>query len=263
MDDNGQLLPCLSVHSLTGCAGELLVILENMAKILPFARVVSFPFAQSKNDDGPVDIAFVEGTVSQPHDLEKLEKIRRNARWLVAVGNCAVWGCVQGSTCRRWTPEQLVRDVYGEDSTIEALPAYPLDKHVKVDVKLSGCPINESQFLAVTASLLKDHLPYVTSKPVCLECKLKENACVLIENNLPCLGPITAAGCGALCPTFGAACYGCWGPCEDPQMDAMATILNEKGHDMEDVLCRLTGHGIPEAIFSRQQEQDLLKAASK
>jgi len=240
-----QPLPCIAIHSLTGCAGELLVILENLDKFLPFVQVVSFPFAQSKNEMRPVDIAFVEGSVSQKHDLEKLRAIRASARWLVAVGNCAVWGCVQKSACFHFTVDQMVSEVYGGDSPIEALPATSIDQHVQVDVKLPGCPINASQLLSVVASLLRDHLPYITHKPVCLECKLRENACVLIEKNLPCLGPVTAAGCGALCPSFGAACYGCWGPCDEPQVEAMATILQEKGFDFEEVLGRLVVFGSP------------------
>lgn len=244
-------LPCIAVHSLTGCAGELLVILENLAQVLPHARVVYFPFAQSRNDSGPVDIALVEGSVSQGHDLERLEKIRANSRWLVALGNCAVWGCVQSSACRKAAPSELVEAVYGKGSPIEALAPSPLDRHVRVDVKLSGCPINATQLLAVLASLLADHLPYITQKPVCLECKLRENPCVLIENNLPCLGPITAGGCGALCPTFGAACYGCWGPSEAPQMEAMGTILQEKGFELKEIIGRVTAFGIPEEMSSR------------
>lgn len=246
-------IPSIAVHGLTGCAGELLTILENLEQMIPFVRVASFPFAQSSNEeDRPVDIAFVEGSVSQPHDLERLIKIRAQARWLVAVGNCAVWGCVQKAGCRgQKTVSSLVEEVYGPDATVQALPASPLDQHVRVDVKLSGCPINSTQLLAVTASLLRDHLPYITSKPVCLECKLRENACVLIEKNLPCLGPVTAGGCSALCPTYGAACYGCWGPCEQPQMEAMATILSEKGFEMEEVMSRLFAFGAPDDLFER------------
>lgn len=243
--------PCIAVEGLTGCAGELLVILENLDKLLPFVRVASFPFAQSQNDDGPVDIAFVEGSVSQPHDLEKLKRIRAKARWLVAVGNCAVWGCVQGGACAKCRVTEMLEAVYGQHSEIQALESKPLDAYVNVDVKLSGCPIDKTQFLSVTASLLKDHLPYITHKPVCLECKLKENPCVLIENNLPCLGPVTAAGCGALCPSLGAACYGCWGPSQDPQMDAMATILSEKGYEALEIMNRLKTFGAPEHLFER------------
>lgn len=251
MDRCNQPLPCISIHSLTGCAGELLVILENLPTVLPLVQVVSFPFAQSGNEMRPVDIAFVEGSVSQPHDLELLKRIRANSRWLVAVGNCAVWGCVQSAGCRRWSPDEMARDVYGAATNIQTIAASPLEEHVRVDVKLSGCPINASQFLSVLASLLKDHLPYITHKPVCLECKLKENGCVLIEKNLPCLGPITAAGCGALCPSYSAACYGCWGPCDTPQMDAMETILQEKGYELAEVIGRLTAFGIPQEIYCR------------
>jgi sulfhydrogenase subunit delta len=246
-----KAIPTISVHSLTGCAGELLVILENLHKMLPYVRILSFPFAQSTNDEGPVDIAFVEGSVSQPHDLERLKSIRQRCKRLVAVGNCAVWGCVQKAGCSRFDVEKMRNQVYGEDSTIEVMPASRVEDHVKVDVKLSGCPIDSTQLLAVTASLLKDHLPYVTQKPVCLECKLRENPCILIEQNLPCLGPVTAAGCGALCPTVGAPCYGCWGPSEEPQMDAMAQVLLEKGYRLSEVLTRLQAFGAPTELFAR------------
>lgn len=250
MKVNGKL-PRIAVHGLTGCAGELLVILENLGTVLPYVQVASFPFAQSKNEIKDVDIAFVEGSVSQEHDIEVLKKIRDHSKWLVAVGNCAVHGCVQSSTCSKFKPEEMVESVYGKDSPIEAFDAKPLADYVKVDVELSGCPINKNQFLAVLASLLKDHLPYIIDRPVCLECKLRENGCVLIEKNLPCLGPVTAAGCGALCPTFGAACYGCWGPCKDPQLDAMAIILQEKGYELDEILFRLGAFGIPEAALCR------------
>lgn len=248
----GSPLPSIAVHGLTGCAGELLVILENLESLIPFVRVASFPFAQSRNaDDRPVDIAFVEGSVSQPHDLERLKKIRSQARWLVGVGNCAVWGCVQRGGCRKESANSMFENTYGEKKPDDVMPSTPLSDHVRVDVKLSGCPINSTQLLAVTASLLRDHMPYITSKPVCLECKLRENACVLIENDLPCLGPITAGGCGALCPTFGAACYGCWGPSEQPQMEAMSTILQEKGYEMKEVMGRLFAFGAPDELFER------------
>lgn len=246
----------IAAQSLTGCAGELLVILENLDKLLPFVTVANFPFAQSENDEDPVDITFIEGTVSQPHDLEKLKKARANSRWLIAVGNCATVGCVQHScSCRKI--EEMLHAVYGVSSGIEILPAKPVDEYVKVDVKLSGCPINATQLLSVTASVLQDHFPYITHKPVCLECKLKENPCVLIEDNLPCLGPVTAVGCGALCPSLGSACYGCWGPCQEPQVDAMATILQEKGFDLVEVASRLKSFGAPAKLFARMDKQIL------
>lgn len=257
-NDNGKLLPSIAIYGLTGCAGELLVILENLDRLLPFVRIASFPFAQSKNEYAkPVDIAFVEGSVSQPHDLERLVDIRAKARWLVAVGNCAVWGCVQKGGSTRFQIKDMLDKTYGPDSKIEAFEPKPLHEHVRVDVKLSGCPINATQFMAVTASLLKDHLPLITGKPVCLECKLRENPCVLIENDLPCLGPITAGGCGALCPSVGAACYGCWGPCEQPQVDAMAQVLLEKGDSLEEVKNRILAFGAPQELFDRIKVDNL------
>lgn len=257
-NNHARPLPKIAVESLTGCAGELLIILENLEKLLPFVHISSFPFAQSKNENGRIDIAFVEGSVSQPHDQQKLEKLRAKSKWLVAIGNCAVWGCVQGSACKRCHVQEMLHEVYGDDCNFDVMPARPLEDFVKVDVRLSGCPINPNQFLAVTANLLKDQLPFVTHKPVCLECKLKETACVLIEKNLPCLGPVTAAGRGALCPRVGAACYGCWGPCQEPQMEAMSTILQEKGYEIDEVLSRLQTFGAPSELFSRMKSEKSL-----
>ncbi len=111
-----KLIPSISVQSLTGCAGELLVILENLQKMLPYVRILSFPFAQSKNSDEPVDITFVEGSVSNPHDLEKLKAIRERSKRIVAVGNCAVWGCVQKGACSRIAVEEMRNQVYGAQS---------------------------------------------------------------------------------------------------------------------------------------------------
>ena len=236
-----KILPTLAVESLTGCAGELLVILENVDKLLPYMVVKRFPFAQSSNDNGFCDIALVEGSVSQKHDIEKLIQLRANCRWLVAVGNCALYGCVQ--KCNNANIKALDEKVYGSFQNTEALPSKPIEAYVKVDVKLSGCPINATQLLSTIASLLKDNFPNITHKPVCLECKLKENPCILIENNEPCLGPITAAGCGALCPSFASPCYGCWGPCEGARVDAMANILTKKGHDLEEILSRINTFG--------------------
>ena len=164
MTQTDKSLPTIALEELTGCAGELLVILENLDKILPFARVVRFRFGQSTNETGPVDIAFVEGSVSQPHDAEKLKWIRENSRILVAVGNCAVWGCVQAAGPQKYSVQDMLASVYGANTPIEALPSSRLEDHVRVDVKLSGCPINATQVLAVIASTLHDHLPYVVQK---------------------------------------------------------------------------------------------------
>ena len=147
----------------------------------------------------------------------------------------------------------MLRKVYGDDTHIDSLPSAGIDNYIKVDAKLSGCPINATQLLAVAASALRGHLPYVIQKPVCLECKYKENVCVLVEQGLPCLGPVTAAGCGALCPSLGAACYGCWGVCEAPQIDAMTSTLTDKGYKYEEVRSRLTTFGGSEKLFGRDE----------
>ncbi len=236
-----KYLPSLAVESLTGCAGELLVILENVDKMLPYLVVRRFPFAQSTNDDSPIDIALVEGSVSQEHDVAKVKEIRGRSRYLVAVGNCAIYGCVQ--KCNKASVKSLDESVYGSFINTKALPSKPIDEYVKVDVKLTGCPINATQLLSTVASLLRDNFPNITHKPVCLECKLKENPCILIENNEPCLGPITSAGCGALCPSFSSPCYGCFGPCSGAQIEAMTKVLSKKGYDLNEILNRLNTFG--------------------
>ena len=44
----------------------------------------------------------------------------------------------------------------------------------------------------------------------------------------PGLGPVTQAGCGALCPAYGRGCYGCFGPMETPNPHALSEHFQQR-----------------------------------
>jgi coenzyme F420-reducing hydrogenase gamma subunit len=104
-------------------------------------------------------------------------------------------------------------------STLET--STPIAEHVKVDFELRGCPINKYQLLEVVNAFLNGRKPNTPPYSVCLECKRHGTACVMVAQGTPCLGPVTQAGCGALCPAFSRGCYGCFGPMETPNATSL------------------------------------------
>jgi sulfhydrogenase subunit delta len=235
--------PSVGIHGLTGCAGDQLAILNCEDELLDLAGALDikyFPMAMTGNDETcPLDIVFVDGAVVQPEDEEILRKLRDRSRHLVAIGTCAVWGGVQAMK-NEISREELKRQVYGAPGKVFAtLAAQPLSHFVKVDMAISGCPIEKEQFLQAVASLLHGDLPRLPTYSVCAECKMAEHPCVLIERGELCLGPITAAGCNARCPSHNRPCIGCRGPIEEANISSEIQILKEKGFTWVDIQNRL------------------------
>ena len=235
--------PSVGIYGLTGCAGDQLALLNCEDELLAITGAVNlkfFPMAQSCNDEeGPLDIAFVEGAVVQPEDEQMLKKLRDRAKLLIALGTCAAWGGVQAM--KNEVPrEELKRKVYGPQGEIfETIPAAPLGHFVKVDLAISGCPVEKQQLLQAVASLLHGDLPRLPTYAVCTECKMAENSCVLIEKGQLCLGPITVAGCNARCPSHNRPCIGCRGPVEEANVSSEITVLKERGFTWADIQNRL------------------------
>jgi coenzyme F420-reducing hydrogenase gamma subunit len=96
-----------------------------------------------------------------------------------------------------------------------------------VDFALNGCPISKRQLLSVISLILQGRPPMVRSHSVCIDCKLRGNVCVMVMGT-PCLGPVTHAGCGALCPTYHRGCYGCYGPKETPNPASLSAWFSQK-----------------------------------
>lgn len=210
--------PKVGIFGLTGCAGDQLVILNCEDELLDLVELIdirSFIMAASDPDEAcELDVAFVEGAVVTAHDAEVLQRARARARLLVALGTCAAWGGVAR--------------------------AEALDKHVKVDAVITGCPIEKHELLDALANLLRGQLPVFPKYAVCVECKARENECLLVGRDVVCAGPLTAAGCHARCPSVGVACVGCRGPAADANFESAMRMFAAKGYDETDIRNRLS-----------------------
>ncbi|HDS09753.1 MAG TPA: hypothetical protein ENN73_05940 [Firmicutes bacterium] len=235
--------PRIGVYGFTGCAGCQLAIIDcedQLADIFAAADIKVFYEASSSNDyDAEVDVALVEGSINTDKQLEELNYIRRKAKILIAFGSCAHHGCVQGMALGDGNWEERWRKVYGDIKMEVAQPmeAQPLHKFVKVDGWIPGCAPNTTQMLRAITSLLNGHLPTYTNSPVCLECKFKENDCLLTKGQL-CLGPLTMGGCGAACPSHNTPCIGCWGVIEEANHQAELKKLIKEGFTEEEIIRR-------------------------
>ncbi|MGA2146163.1 MAG: NADH:ubiquinone oxidoreductase [Bryobacteraceae bacterium] len=235
--------PTVGIFGLTGCAGDQLVILNCEDRLLDLVSLIDvrdFLMASSENDAAcALDVAIVEGAVLSNRDVERLREIRKRAKTLVALGTCAVWGGVAAMD-RGADRRELVREVYGETGlAYDSLPARALHEIVKVDLNLTGCPIEKDHFLAAIANLLNGNAPVYPEYPVCTECRMFENNCLLIERGEVCCGPVTAAGCKARCPELRVACVGCRGPAGDANPSSWLAALAEKGIDRHAIAARL------------------------
>jgi sulfhydrogenase subunit delta len=210
--------PKLSVWKFASCDGCQLSLLDCEDELLTVTgelELAYFVEASRAMVKGPYDLTLVDGSITTAHDAELIKKVRRASKYLVAMGTCAVSGGIQA--LRNFKDvNDFIAAVYAHPEYIQTLKdSTPLSAHVKVDCELNGCPINKHQLLEVISAFLQGRSPVVASHSVCLDCKLRGNICVLVLGT-PCLGPVTHAGCGALCPTYHRGCYGCYGPKETP-----------------------------------------------
>ena len=240
--------PKIGIFSLTGCGGDQLMILnleDELLDLLSHFDIKSFQEASSYEEKTELDIAFVEGSVSTKTDLKRLEEIRNQCKMLVAMGDCAIGGCVQAMRNQQMTMAEKMRKVYGvEEDYYDVLEPKGLSAYVQVDLEIRGCPIEKTEIFHAITSLLHGDMPETIDYPVCVECKLNEYPCVILEKNLPCLGPITTAGCNARCPSLGLDCIGCRGPIKDESNAAEElNLLLEKGYDFDFIANRLRFFG--------------------
>jgi coenzyme F420-reducing hydrogenase gamma subunit len=224
--------PKLAVWKFSSCDGCQLSLLDCEDELLAVAGAVDIAYfleATSTTVGGPYDVSLVEGSITTPHDAERIRKVRKQSKVLVTIGACATAGGIQAL--------KNVADVNEFVSLVYATPEYvstlatstPISDHVQVDFELRGCPINKEQLLEVVAALLAGRAPNVPGYSVCMECKRRGTTCVMVAHGTPCLGPVTQAGCGAICPAYARGCYGCFGPMESPNTAAVSGRLRELG----------------------------------
>lgn len=204
-------------------------------------------------EEGPFDIALIEGAITQSEQADQVKRVRQQARWLMPIGSCAVNGGVPA--IKNHTPEMSLEEkVYENIAPIHSMKAQAVDAFVRVDGYIKGCPPDQDDLVEAVTSLMLGKQPNFHNYAVCVECKLKNNPCVLVSYNEPCMGPVTNAGCGALCPTYGRACYACFGPMEDANAVALARQFERMGLARDDIFRRFTQYGSVKSEFSRGAE---------
>jgi coenzyme F420-reducing hydrogenase gamma subunit len=223
--------PKLAVWKFASCDGCQLSLLDLEDELLDIAGAVDIAYfreATSKDSEGPFDLSLIDGSITTPHDAERIREVRRRSRCLVVLGACATVGGIQA--LRNFASvEQYKSLVYARPEYVETLAhSKGVADYVPVDFELRGCPPNKHQILEVISAFLNGRKPMVSSHSVCVECKLRGNVCVMVTGT-PCLGPVTHAGCGALCPTYQRGCYGCFGPMETPNTSSLARAFAGAG----------------------------------
>ena len=211
--------PKLAVWKFASCDGCQLTLLDCEDELLAIAEKLQVAFfleASRAVVSGPYDLSLVEGSIATAADVERIREVRRVSKRLVTIGACATAGGIQA--LRNFRDAAEMRSiVYAKPEYVDSLAtSTAISAHVTVDFELQGCPIDKGQLLEVLGAFLHGRRPNVPNHSVCVECKLRGNVCVMVARGTPCLGPITHAGCGALCPAYARGCYGCFGPMETP-----------------------------------------------
>ena len=249
--------PRLAVFKLASCDGCQLSLLDCEDELLAVAGavdIVNFLEASRAVEKGPYDVVLVEGSITTPHDAERIHQIRRSARFLVTIGACATAGGIQALRNNRDVAE-FTRAVYASPQYIETLnKSTPIVDHVFVDFELRGCPVSKAQLVEVLSAFLNRRKPVVPTCSVCVECKRRGTPCVMVAHGTPCLGPVTQAGCGALCPAYARGCYGCFGPMETPNTAALAAAWTHLGVDDPGIVRAFRSFNAGAEPFRRESE---------
>jgi len=251
--------PRLGVFKFSSCDGCQLSILDaedELLELLDMVELADFLEASSASTGPPYDVALVEGSISTEEEVERILRIRKESKMLVALGACATSGGLQA--LRNWSRLGLFESaVYPEPKVARALEkALPVSDFVAVDFELRGCPVSKAQLLQFFAATLRGAKPRLPGSAVCLECKRAGNPCLVVAGGTPCLGPVTASGCGALCPSRGRGCYGCFGPSDDANLHSYASWLAAHGVDHSTLVQLVKGANSQSPEFRRWIEKN-------
>ncbi len=227
--------PTLAVWKFSSCDGcqlSLLDLEDELLALVDRIQIAYFLEASSATVEGPYDVSLVEGSITTPHDAERIHEVRSQSRALITIGACATAGGIQA--LRNFADvAEFTRVVYASPDYISTLAtSTPISAHVPVDFELNGCPINKHQLLEVISAHLGRRRPHVRAHSVCVECKRRGTVCVMVAHGTPCLGPVTHAGCGALCPSYDRGCYGCYGPKETPNTESLSAWSGMEDRDL-------------------------------
>ncbi len=210
--------------SLLACEDELLAVAEKL-------EIAYFLEAGTRDISGIYDIGLVEGSITTPHDAERIREVRAQCKYLVTIGACATAGGIQA--LRNWGDvKEFAQQVYAHPEYLKTLATSTgISEHVKVDFELRGCPVSKHQLIELISSVLWGRTPRVPRFSVCVECKRRQVVCVAVARGVACLGPVTQAGCEVICPSFARECFGCFGPKEQTNLISLGMRYREDGHD--------------------------------
>jgi len=249
--------PKLAVWKFASCDGCQLSLLDcedELLKIADRVEIAHFLEASGAVVKGPYDLSLVEGSITTPGDVERIQEVRRVSRILVTIGACATAGGIQA--LRNFQDvKEFTSIVYARPDYIRTLDtSTPIADHVPVDYELRGCPIDKGQLVEVIGAFLHGRKPNTPSHSVCVECKLRGNVCVMVAHGTPCLGPVTHAGCGAICPSYDRGCYGCFGPKETPNTSSISRWWSRLGVGEPDLMRVFRGFNAYAEPFRKESE---------
>ncbi|MEL6148089.1 MAG: oxidoreductase [Chloroflexota bacterium] len=254
----GKNRPKVAVWKFASCDGCQLSLLDCEDELLAVAGAVQiayFPEATRAVIEGPYDVSLVEGSITTPHDVERIKSIREQSDFLITIGACATAGGIQA--LRNYGDvNEFISIVYASPQFISTLDtSTPIKNHVAVDFELHGCPINKYQLIEVINAYLNGRKPNIPAYSVCMECKRRGTICVMVANGTPCLGPVTHAGCGAICPAYQRGCYGCFGPMETPNTGSLSEWWKQIGVSEPEIVRAFRGFNAYAEAFRKESER--------
>jgi coenzyme F420-reducing hydrogenase gamma subunit len=241
--------------SCDGCQLSLLDAEDELLGIVGAVEIAYFPEASRTMRKGPYDIGLVEGSITTHHDAQRIQEVRRECKTLVTIGACATAGGIQA--LRNWKDvNEFIRVVYATPQFISTLKlSTPIAEHVPVDFELRGCPINKLHLVELVAAMVAGRKPNIPTHSTCVECKRKGNVCITVARGTACLGPVTQAGCGALCPSYDRGCYACYGPMESPNTSSLSNQLHILGQSSDQIVRAFRGFNAWSWQFRKASEE--------
>jgi coenzyme F420-reducing hydrogenase gamma subunit len=239
MSSNGK--PKIAFFDFTSCEGCQLTVVDSLQthpELLQVVDIVQFREAMTEKSEDYL-VAFIEGSCTRESDEARLKQIRERAGLVVALGACAH---LTGVNALKYLHplDEVRRYVYGDHADwYETYDARPIEAVIPVDFAIPGCPIDRDEFIAVVKALLLGKKPPIPDYPLCVECKLRENVCLFFQGKV-CMGPVTRAGCKAICPTYGQSCEACRGFITNPNDSSMRHVLEENGLTVEGITSMYT-----------------------